>query len=189
MAIDALMTELAAVNIMLETIGESPVASLVDSGLVDVTIAQGILNDTIRQVQEEGWHFNTDEEYELTPDVDDHINLPSNTLRVSLAPTYRNLDVTQRGTKLYDRENHTDEFDDKLKVNLVLLLVWDDLPQAARWYITVKAARRFQNKSQMSDTIYKFSKEDENDARDKLLKADEKDADYNFIAGHPALVR
>ena len=58
-------SELEAVNFMLDTIGEAPVSSIEGSGLVDVKIAVNTLAMVSRQVQVEGWAFNTDFNYLL----------------------------------------------------------------------------------------------------------------------------
>ena len=75
-------TELEAVNIMLAAIGEAPINSLTGTVPVDVRLAQSTLNEVNKEVQSEGWSFNTEINVELTRDGDDQVALASNVLRV-----------------------------------------------------------------------------------------------------------
>jgi len=176
-------TELDAVNLMLNSIGEAPVNSL-DVGLADVATARLTLWRTSREVQSRGWHFNTEEGITLSPTVEGHIPLPENTMRVDTnEQEYQDVDVVQRGNRLYDRKNHTYIFAKALKLDFIFFLNFEELPEAARWYITVKAARRFQNDVMGSETIYKFKKEDELEALSILKEAEGDTGDYNMFTG------
>ena len=62
------MTELEAVNVLLTTIGEAPVNTLTGNQVTDVTIARQVLNEVSREVQSQGWYFNTENGVTLTPD-------------------------------------------------------------------------------------------------------------------------
>jgi len=107
----ALTTKLNAVNTMISVIGEAPVNSLGGTAVpVTVVQAENTLDETSRAIQSEGWHFNTEHEYTLTPNTfDSKIILPNNTLRIDLDPEiYTENDPVQRGLTLYDRKNHTD---------------------------------------------------------------------------------
>ena len=68
-----LTTQLEAVNSMLSYISESPV-NAIPADLTTLPpsaeIAVNLLAETSREVQSEGWHFNTEKEYELTADGD-----------------------------------------------------------------------------------------------------------------------
>lgn len=172
-------TELDAVNTMLGTIGESPVSSLVGTGLTDVSIAQNILTETSRQVQSRGWDFNSEENYELALTVEGYLKPPSNTLKVDATDTSK--DVVQRGDKLYDRTNHTSVFTQALKCDLVLFLPFTDLPEAARRYITIRAARRFQRRMLGSETLDFFTEDEQTEAWGDMLLADCETADRNVL--------
>lgn len=176
------MTELAAVNTMLSVIGEAPVNSLEVSGLSDVAIAKTILMESSRAVQEKGWHFNTEDNYELAVDGDGSIALPENILRVDASPEEA-LDLVQRGNRLYDRENHTFNIGRSVKCTIVIGLPFTDLPAAARYYITIKAARMFQKRILGSDILERFTQEDEVNAMVALRDADTDVADYNLLTG------
>lgn len=176
-------SKLEAVNIMLSRIGEAPVNSLT-SGLEDAELAETILLATSREVQSKGWVFNTDLDYSLTPDATTkHINLPSNTLKVDTRATIRKsaTDVVERGRRLYDRSTHTYEFTDNVKVDLVTQLDFNDLPEPARRYITLKSARVFQDAVLGSESLHRFQQEDEKTAWIELQDYQADTGDFNIF--------
>lgn len=182
-------TELDAINIMLGTIGESPINSLeAASGVSDAVIARQILNEVLIQVQEEGWHFNIEKNFVLTPATPSkEIFVPENCIEVDAEDKY--IDVAIRGNRLYDRTNHTFEFQSAIKCNIVLLLPFQDLPQAARHYVTIRSARVFQQRVVGSQTLGVFTEKDELRARIALSRYDSKTADYNILTGNYSVMR
>ena len=64
--------ELPAVNEILASVGQAPVTTL-DQTNPDVAIAYDTLLNVSREVQAEGWTFNTEEFYELSPDENGEI--------------------------------------------------------------------------------------------------------------------
>lgn len=141
------MTKLEAVNQMLTAIGESPVNTLFQGTSVDARIAIQVLDEVDRAVQIVGWHFNTEKDYPLSRDVNNNINLSQSIVRVDVDNSiYSDVDVVQRGTKLYDRKNHTFDFTQDLKGEIILLLSFEELPEPARYYITTRASRIFQDR-------------------------------------------
>lgn len=174
-------TKLDAVNMMLASVGESPVNQIPDTGVTEATIAQDILLEVNKEVQANGAWFNTEPEVPLSPDQDGYINLPSNALEVDASD--RTIDVVMRGSKLYDRANRTYIFTDTVKVDITYLLPFEDLPQTARTYIAIRAARRYQKNFLGSDTLHALSQEDEAYAyaafrRSKIKNSDIKMTDY-----------
>jgi len=186
-----LTSELDAINIMLGTIGESPISSLdAATGFVDAVTARQILKEVSIQVQEEGWHFNTEKDFVLTPSSDTgEISVPSNCIEIDTAGSDWMVDVSIRGTRLYDRDKHTFVFSKSLKCNMTLLLEFDELPQAARHYISVRAARVFQQRVVGSDLLGSFSEKDEVRARVALKRFESKTADYNILTGNYDVMR
>lgn len=182
-------TELDAVNIMLGTIGESPINSIeAASGVSDAIIARQILNEVAIQVQEEGWHFNVETNFVLTPaDPSKEIFVPDNCIEVDAEDT--RVDVAIRGNRLYDRINHTFAFTSDIKCSVVLLLPFEDLPQAARHYITIRAARVFQQRVVGSQVLGAFTEKDEMRARMALRRYESKTADYNILTGNYSVMR
>ena len=176
-------TELEAVNTMLSAIGEAPVSSLENTELEDVAVAKNILNETIVDVQTTGYNFNTEYNFKINPDTSGNINVPNNAVYcdVSNRGTTSDKDLVLRGERLYDRENQTFTFTDAVYVDLILILPWDDLPQPARRYCTVKAARRYQNRVFGSDTLNGFTNVDENEALVVMEQADSRSEDANVL--------
>lgn len=185
-------TELDAVNIMLGTIGESPINSLdAATGVVDAVTARSILAEVAVQVQEEGWHFNTDYEFVLTPSMDTkEIYVPANCIEVDTSEYDRSgLDVAIRGNRLYDRKNKTFQFQQEIKADLTILLEFNELPQAARHYITIRAARVFQQRVVGSQTLGSFTEADEARALRQMKRYEAKTADYNILTGNYSVMR
>lgn len=176
----ALTSELEAINTLLDAIGESPINSLEVTGVVDVSTAKAKLDEVSRTVQTVGWHFNTETDYPLTKNQDGQIVLSPNILKVSV-PADKN--VVQRGTKLYDKTKHTYSFTKSLTGTVVVLLPWEELPQAARHYIMIQAARVFQAHTLGSDTQFKFGELEERDALKSLSEAEGETGDHNMFSG------
>lgn len=182
-------TELDAVNIMLSTIGEAPINSLAAvSGVADAVTAHNILNEVAIQVQEEGWHFNVETNFVLTPAYPSkEIFVPDNCIEVDAEDV--NIDVAMRGNRLYDRTNHTYQFEKDIKCSIVLLLPFEELPQAARHYITIRSARVLQQRVVGSQVLGAFTEKDEMRARVALRRFEAKTADYNILTGNYSVMR
>lgn len=186
-----LTTELDAINIMLGTIGESPINSLdAATGVVDAVTARSILAEVAVQVQEEGWHFNTEYEFVLTPDLGTkEIYVAPNTIEVDVSPYTTDVDVAIRGNRLYDRKNKTYQFTQDLKCDLTILLEFNELPQAARHYITIRSARVFQQRVVGSQVLGAYTEQDEARALRAMRRYESKSGDYNILTGNYSVMR
>lgn len=178
-------TELDAVNCMLSGIGESPINSLSTPLTNDVGMAKHILMEVTRDIQLEGFQWNTEDNYPLTASFPHGlIQLPPQVIRVHFRePDHKELTI--RGGKVYDRLNHTHTFTQgtQLHVTVTLLLEFMDMPEAARRYTTLKALRIFQQRVLGSDTLSSFHAQDEARARASLM-ADERMQDQpNILTG------
>ncbi len=182
-------TELEAINTMLSTIGESPVNTVEDTGNVDVVIARQILQTASREVQARGWHFNTEINYTITPDSDGYLVLPKTVLKVDTVYPDSSKDVVVRGSRLYDREKHTYVFTDAVKVDMTILLTFDELPEVARNYVTIRASRIFQERVVGSDTLHAFNSQDEARAMVSLMEYEADTADLNILSGNYSVYR
>jgi hypothetical protein len=174
-------SELDAVNIMLGVIGEAPVSSLAISGLVDVAVAKQVLSEVSRQVQAKGWHFNTETNYPLPLSPDGTLTIPPNTLKLDTTRAFSSNDVTIRGTRLYNKTTHSFVFDKSVEVEFVQLLPFEDMPESARYYVTLRAARKFQDRMLGSEALHAYSDKDETDALDDLNEAEGEAGDYNMF--------
>lgn len=177
-------TQLEAVNTLLHTIGESPVNSLTGTLPIDATLANNTINEISREVQSAGWHFNSFYDYTLSLDGDSKIPLADNIMRVDLdinkypVSTY---DVIKRGSFLFNKKGNTYVFDKALDAKVIVLLAFNELPENARRYITIRAARIFQDRTLGATVLHKFGQVDEMNAL-ALLKQEETDtADTNIF--------
>ena len=182
MSVTTPTTELDAVNVMLTSIGESPVNTL-GSGLQEAEIAEVVLDNVSRDVQSAGWHFNTEIRYKLIRTATKTINLPANVVKIDKTNLLRdyNIDVVERGRQLYDRIGNKYTFDDDIEVDMVVLLPFDEIPEIARRYITLRAARTYQQRIIGNDTLSKMLSTDEQQAWIALREAEAEVSDYTIF--------
>jgi len=173
------VTELEAVNFMLESIGELPVNTLDTPGVTEASLAYSNLIDTSRNFQARGWHFNTEQDYPLALNESYQVPVPTNTLKLETMD--RTLQVIQRGTKLYDKKNHTYTFTTAPLVEISFFLSFDELPQAVRHYVTVVASRSFQRSVIGSDTLNGLTQEDELKALSAVMEQEADIARYSIF--------
>ena len=184
----AATTELESINIMLAAIGEAPINSLTGTLPVDARLAQSTLTEVNKEVQSEGWSFNTEIDVTLTRDGSNQISLPANVLRVDAnIHQHPTIDPIQRGLKLYDRQNNKYEFDEDLICTVVYFREFDEIPEQARRYMTIKAARIFVDRLVGDDGLRTYTQQDETRARVILTETDYANADHNLLRGDPSL--
>ena len=185
----AATTELESVNIMLAAIGEAPINSLTGTLPVDARLAQSTLTEVNKEVQSEGWSFNTEIDVTLTKnDANNHISLSTDVLRVDPnIHQHPTIDAIQRGLKLYDRLNNKYEFDEDLICTVVYFRTFDEIPEPARRYITIKAARIFVDRLVSDDGLRTYTQQDEVRARAILMETDLANGDHNILRGDPSL--
>ena len=175
---------LDAVNRVLQMLGEAPVNSLQGQfGLAKQ--AEVALNDVSRTIQTEGWSFNTDLEKKLERNSSNEIELSSNVSRVVVDNLeYPDIDVVQRGDKLYDRRNNRYTFDEDLIVDMTTILEWDLLPEHARQYITIKAGRQLQEAIIGSSDLTKLNLTQELEARSAFLEEETTKTEHSMLRGN-----
>lgn len=171
-------TYLEAVNVMLSSVGETPVNSL-ESQNVEAEIAADILLQESRSVQAQGWFYNSEKGYRLAPDSQGEIILPNNCLRAD--PTDPNELLMQRGNKLYDIKNHTSIVGKTVVADLVIELAFEELPPVARQYITIKASRAFQDRVIGSETLHGFQEKDQLMALIAMQEAETAHQDFTIF--------
>lgn len=176
-------TELEAVNQMLGTILEAPINTLIGVESLDAQKAISILAEVSRGLQTPGWNFNTEVAFSLAPDAfTGEIILPANCIDVDSTDIgSQTLDLVQRGNRLYDRRNATYSIGQTVKVDMTVLLPFDELPEVARSYIAVKACRVFQKRGVGSTTLDGFTAEDENTAMKAFKRVMGKSGDHNIF--------
>lgn len=176
-------TKLDAVNTMLSIIGEPPINSISGTTRADAQIALNILTEVSREVQNAGWHFNTEKNVEFQPDMNKEINLADNVVRVDLEDENQSstVDVVVRGSKLYNRYSRSYLFDATIKATTVYLFEFEDLPQAARQFIMIRAGRIFGDRMVGSEKHHGFTLQDEYKALGDLKEYECDTGDYSIF--------
>ena len=182
MATLAPTSKLDAVNSILLGIGEAPVNTL-GSGLQEAEIAEVTLNNINREVQSIGWHFNTEIRYTLDKTESGIINLPANCLKVDVTAVLRdyNTDVVERSRKLYDRVKNTFVFTTDIETDIVILLDFEEIPETARRYITLRAARKFQENIIGSPVLSRLQADEEMFSLMALRESEAEIGDYTIF--------
>lgn len=180
-------TELEAVNVCLANIGESPVSAITGSVTVDAALARDLVRQVTREVQAHGFYWNTEIAYELIPNTAGNLVLPANILSIDTVAEDKGQDLVARGRLLYDRVKHTYTFDSKVKVNIVVALGFEELPEICRRYIAIRSARIYQERVMGSGTVSSFNIADEDMARAALLAENMEVEDNNMLTGNTAV--
>ena len=176
-----LTTKLEAVNTMLGTIGESPVTQITVTSTLPISAVTAItvLDEVSREVQSEGWHFNTVLKQTLSPNGSNEIVLATDILHVDTLDNSK--DIVQRGSKLFNRADNTFTFTADIDVRSMSLLDFTDLPEQARRYITLKGSRVFQSRTVGSQELEQQILRDELKARYNLEEMDGQGADRTIF--------
>ena len=180
-------TELEAVNVCLANIGESPVSAITGDITVDAALARDLLRQVTREVQTHGFYWNTELNYKLIPNTADNLALPANVLSVDTTGDDKNKDLVARGRILYDRVKHTYTFTEPVYVDIVVALGFEELPEIARRYIAVRAARIYQERVMGNGSISNFNTSDEDMARAALLAENMEIEDNNMMTGNASV--
>jgi hypothetical protein len=173
---------------MLMAVGQSTVNTLDTGGDSDPAVAEGVLDTINQEIQEIGWHCNTEHNVSLALDSNNNIQLASNVLRVDSDNASASQDVSRRGTFLYDKENKTFVFTAAVRVTQIKLLNFEDLPPALKTFITTVARRNFQQDvvgGQQQD-VFKFEEVQRKQAT--ALQEDAENEDLNMITSNPSLL-
>lgn len=178
-------SELEAVNLMLAAISESPINSLTSPRTPDASIAINLLRETTRSTQARGWSFNTETNFPLPKDGNGNINLPPSVARVMFLPSCGfNPPPIQRGSMVYDRLNHTFVFAKDLKADeMVVFIPFDQMPESARHYVALKAARRFTDTVQGSSDQHQYTAQEELTAYNDMCRDDSLNDSLNILTG------
>ena len=183
--------ELPAVNQILSSVGQAPVTTL-DQTNPDVAIAYDTLLQVSREVQSEGWTFNTELEYEDTTDSNKEYTPTNNMLQVDLSHSdnaYATKNVIRRNGKLYDKYNHTHEITDtaneEIRLDIIWKFDWVDLPVPIQDYIVARAATIVSSRIVGDTQQYGILQQQEMISRSTALEYECNQGDYTFF-GHPA---
>jgi hypothetical protein len=160
-------TYLDAVNTMLNVIGESPINTLEDPGVVDAVIAVEVLAATSRSVLTHGWDYNEEDNYPFAPEAFEPFEIKVPDTALVCVPMEKRSPLVLRGQRFYNRTTKTYSFPGARPV--LCRVVWnqpfEELPEAARHYITLRAARIFASRMVGDGEIDGFTSRDEIEAR------------------------
>lgn len=172
---------LLAVNTIISNIGQAPVTGL-ETGNPLVEMAEQILDEISRAVQTEAWVFNTEFSYPFVPNPENGEVVIGDTILALDTPPGSSLQAVIRKGKLYDRVAHSYSFPKTLYLDVVWQVDFDDLPEAFRNYVTIRAANVFAGRSVGSAEAVKFGEREELLARSTAMEYDTQQGDYTIFS-------
>ncbi len=183
-------TKLDAVNTMLFTIGESPVNTLEGGNVVDAVTAEQTLDRVSREVQSSGWSFNHEKNFPLNRDSTS-LNFLVPDTALSCDPSDKSRGIVVRAGKLYDLKNHTFTFSDdtQIECDIIWNFSFEDLPETAKRFITIRAARIYQAGAVSSETLNAFTDRDEFEAKVRFRKDNARVLDKNLLTSNYSVAR
>ena len=174
--------ELPAINQILMACGQAPVTTL-DETNPDVAIAYQTLLEVSREVQSEGWTFNKEAHYPMSPDDNNEIVIANNILQIDLSQSNADdKNVIIRDGKLYDKEHHTYLWtEDSVDCDILWFFDWIDLPRPIQDYITAKASTVTSSRIVGDQTQYQMLQQKEAYMRAMALEYETTQGDYSFF--------
>jgi len=173
-------SELEAVNVMLSAIGESPLNSLETLGNLYAAQARDTLHAISREVQSAGFWFNEQEQFTFTLNAQKQVNAPSAILK--LFPARGGVPLVLRGNRVINPTTGENTFDEPPTADyIVWFLPFEELPESARRYIAVRAARIFQTSVLGSDALFMFTERHEEEAYQIFAM---EQSDFTYARGH-----
>ena len=170
---------LYAVNILLQAIGERPIAD--DIELAEVEEAQqasSVLIEVKKEVLSEGWDFNTDENYVFPPDMAGYISVPSN---IILDITSPDGDIVVRDWRLYSKSDQTAIFTEPQEMSVIWDMDFNTLTHPLRNFIMIRAARKFQARQIGGGDAYTFTSREEEEAYLIARRSEGFTGQYNML--------
>ena len=154
----------------------------------DVAIAYNTLTEVTREVQSEGWVYNTERNYAgLQPDASTKkVTIPNNVIQADLSQDYVNnlgRNVVNRGGVLYDTITHTDvwDTDETLYLDVLWEFEYENIPQPIQAYIVARAAAIVSSRVIGDPNQYQMLQQKEAYARAMALEYDCNQGDHSFF--------
>ena len=181
-------TELRAVNSILGSIGQSPVTSL-NFKNPEIEFIYNILTEVSKDVQNEGWQFNLEENVTVTPSGN-KISLGNEEIRVNvhsagddtkLIDTVIRYDGANR--RVYSLEdNKFDAFTESTyKADIVTLYLFEKIPNVFQRYITYRSAVRAATQLIANPQLVQLLQLQEITARANCLEYEGRQGDHSFF--------
>ena len=153
----------------------------------DVAIAYNTLKETSREVQSEGWAYNTERNYDqFKPDSSKKIAIPNNVIQMDLSQDYTNSlgrNVVNRAGYVYDTIKHTDiwDTDETLYFDVVWERDYSDIAQPIQSYIIARAAATVSSRIIGDPNQYQMLQQKEAYTRSMALEYDCNQGDHSFF--------
>ena len=151
----------------------------------DVAIALNTLREVSREVQSEGWSFNTEFDYKITPDSNDEIRIADDVLQMDLNQGYpENIEKEAifRGGKLYDKKKHSYKWTaEHVYVDIVWYFSWKNIPAPIQAYIVARAAAIVSSRIIGDSDQYQILQQKELTTRSQAMEYECNQGDYTFF--------
>ena len=183
-------TELSAVNSILGSIGQSPVTTLNFTN-PETEFIYNILTEVSKDVQNEGWQFNLEENVTKTPSSNKidvgaqeiRVNIHQHANQAKLMDTVIRYDGANR--RVYSLEdNKFDAFPasgNPYKLDIVTLYLFEKVPNVFQRYITYRAAVRAATQLIANPQLVQLLQLQEVTARANCLEYEGRQGDHSFF--------
>ena len=91
------------------------------------------------------------------------------------------METVIRGGFLYNKRGHTYKFNGQQLLDVVWLVEFDDMPDALKQYVSMRAANLFAGRSVGSAEAVKFGEREEATARAAMMEYETSQGDYNIL--------
>jgi hypothetical protein len=154
----------------------------------EISYIYKLLMESNLDVQNEGWVFNTEQDYPLPIDEFNEIPVPENVLRLDQFWNLDNkkTDVVLRQGKLYDKIGHTYKFKpfgttNTFRAEIIWLFPYEDLPSVFQRYITYRASVRAATQMVTNPELVKMLTTQEGMARAACMEYECNQADASMF--------
>ncbi len=151
----------------------------------DVAIALNTLREVSREVQSEGWSFNTEYDYKITPDSNNEIRIADDVLQMDLNQGYpENIekDAVFRGGKLYDKKKHSYTWTaESVYVDILWYFEWGNIPSPIQAHIVARAAAIVSSRIIGDTNQYQVLQQKELATRAQANEYECNQGDYSFF--------
>ena len=182
--------ELSAVNAILGAIGQAPVTNL-NFQNPEIGLIYDIFKQCCADVQQEGWHFNSEDHWPAPVEANGTVLVPQNCLRMDISggQVWRTTDVVTRDGVLYDKIRHSNDFSayaPTVAVDVVRLEPFEHIPPVFQRYITLMASVRAATQLVTNPQLTQLLQEQLGQARASCIEYDTDVGDPTYM-GWPEL--
>ena len=181
------MTELEAVNIILQIAGESTVDSLDVNDSYETDQVQSVLNEAVYRICNDSQVFNTEHSVTLSATAG---QIPIETGVISFIPDSGQYSVTIRNGYLYDlNEGSTQVPYDTITGTKIYLLDFAELPETGKRYATTMASRIFVSRYVGSQSVVGYTQQDELEAKAAFMEQMQREGRINMLTDSYSVVK